>query len=118
MTYGGICTRTGIPSHGTSTAYQGQPHRNTKGSHLLKGILFDAGGERLSPSHSTKRIKGTRNRGSSTRRYNYYVSASLMRGQSKSDGGGKTGLRLSATELDALVMQSLKTHLRNRIGLA
>jgi len=113
-TYGDICTRTGIPSHGTSIAYQGQSHRNTKGSHLLKGILFDAGGERLSPSHSTKRIKGTRNRGSSTRRYNYYVSASLMRGQSKSDGCGKNGLRLSATELDALVMQSLKAHLRNR----
>lgn len=119
VTYGGICTRTGIPSHGTSTAYQGQSHRNTKGSHLLKGILFEAGGERLSPSHSTKRIKSTRNRGSSTRRYNYYVSASLMRGQSKSDGGGKNGLRLSATELDALVMQSLKAHLRNRewVGL-
>ncbi|MBO6676911.1 MAG: recombinase family protein [Rhizobiales bacterium] len=119
VTYGGICTRTGIPSHGTSTACQGQSHRNTKGSHLLKGILFDAGGERLSPSHSTKRIKGTRIRGSSTRRYNYYVSASLMRGQSKSDGGGKNGLRLSATELDALVMQSLKAHLRNRewVGL-
>ncbi len=87
-----------------------RPHQ----SHLLTGILFDAEGERLSPSHATKRIKGTRNRGSSTRRYNYYVSASLVRGRSKSDGGGKNGLRLSATELDGLVMQCLKAHLLNQ----
>lgn len=69
---------------------------------MLTGILFDANGERLSPSHATKRTKG-----GGTRRYYYYVSAALIHGQSKS------GIRLSAPELDALVINSLKQSLRD-----
>ncbi|MEQ8656640.1 MAG: recombinase family protein [Hyphomicrobiales bacterium] len=123
VTYGDAGHGDSSQHHGTSTDNQGLAACNTKGSHLLTGILFDAEGERLSPSHSTKRIKGTRNRSSSTRRYNYYVSASLVRGNSSSRHTGgrgghhrdaKAGLRLSATELDRLVMQSLKVHLLNR----
>lgn len=91
---------------------------------MLTGILFDAEGERLSPSHSTKRIKNARSLTSSTRRYLYYVSARLVRGNSRPQQTGglgknvKAGLRLSATELDGLVMQSLKTHLLSREWVA
>lgn len=83
-------------------------------SHLLTGLIFDEDGERLSPSHSTKRIKSARSQSGCTRRYTYYVSASLVRGKPIAVKQGNAGLRLSATELDALVMQSLKAHLRNR----
>lgn len=73
--------------------------------HALTGILFDHQGERLSPTHSTKTIKAARSRGSAIRRYTYYVSASLVRGQAK------TGLRLSAPELDAMVRDALRSRL-------
>jgi site-specific DNA recombinase len=92
-------------------------------SHVLTGLIFDEHGERLSPSHSIKRVKGANSRGSGTRRYTYYVSASLVRGQSKRDqprrpGMGQPGMRLSATELDALVMRMLRDHLDDHQWLA
>ena len=46
---------------------------------LLAGLLFDAQGERMSPSHATKR--GTR--------YRYYVSRSLLDGTAKTSIGGQ-----------------------------
>lgn len=69
-------------------------------THALTGILFDDEGKRLSPTHSTKRMKA-----GGVRRYTYYVSASLVRGQAK------TGLRLSAPELDAMVRDTLRSKL-------
>ena len=42
----------------------------------LGGIAFDASGNRLTPTHATKR----------GRRYRYYVSASLIRGGQDRDG--------------------------------
>lgn len=53
-----------------------RPHSSSKNGvsslqpfHALTGILFDHDGERLSPSHSTKKIKSARSRGSAIRRY-------------------------------------------------
>ncbi len=60
----------------------------------LTGLLFDAAGERLTPSHALK--KGVR--------YRYYVSRHLVAG-AKSD---RPGLRLPAFGIEALV--------RSRIG--
>lgn len=85
-------------------------------SHVLVGLVFDEYGQRLSPSHSTKRIK----RGGA-RRYTYYVSSSLVRGQSKQrilQAEGKQDMRLSATELDTLVMRMLRDHLDDHQWLA
>ena len=62
---------------------------------MLVGILFDAQGERMSPSHATKR--GTR--------YRYYVSRSLIEGTTKTSIGGQ---RIPAVALEALVTRSTR----------
>ena len=55
---------------------------------LLAGLLFDENGERLTPTHANKR----------GRRYRYYVSARLVRGDKS-----ESGWRLPAGDLEALV---------------
>lgn len=72
-------------------------------THALTGILYDHEGKRLSPSHSTKRIKS-----GGIRRYTYYVSASLVRGQAM------TGLRLSAPALDNMVRDAVRSKLADK----
>ncbi len=100
-----------------ASSSQGQPSKQgsaqAKLSHLLTGILFDGSGGRLSPSHSTKLVKGTRSRGGRTRRYDYYVSASLVRGRSAGGHGNsrQDTMRLSAPQLDSLVMDAVRNHL-------
>jgi site-specific DNA recombinase len=76
---------------------------------LLAGLLVDARGERLTPSHAVK--KG--------RRYRYYVSAALITGTAK-DGHG---WRLAAEQLEQGVLNALAEALTpagfgNRFGLA
>lgn len=102
-------------------AIKAAPTASSQQSHLLTGLIFDEHGERLSPSHSTKRIKVANSRSGGTRRYTYYVSASLVRGQSKQGnkgGSDRPGIRLSATELDALVIRMLRGRLADHQWLA
>src|SRR5664280_1850566 len=56
---------------------------------LLSGILFDARGERMSPTHATK----------NNTRYRYYVSRPLLAGSTKD-----SGQRIPASGLEALVI--------------
>ena len=64
---------------------------------LLTGLLFDADGQRLTPTHARK----------GSRCYRYYVSAALITGAKGGAAderrGATAGLRLPAGELDALV---------------
>ena len=61
---------------------------------LLMGLVFDAQGNRLSPTHATKRA----------RRYRYYVGQSTQ----QADGGeGASVLRLPAQELEDVVLGAL-----------
>lgn len=62
---------------------------------LLVGLLFDAGGERLTPTHANK--KGTR--------YRYYVSQSLIAPGPKTGiaPNATAGWRLPARDIEALV---------------
>ena len=62
---------------------------------MLAGILFDAQGDRMSPSHATKR--GTR--------YRYYVSRSLIDGTANTSTGGQ---RIPAVALEALITRSTR----------
>ena len=62
---------------------------------LLGGLVFDAGGERLTPTYAIK--KGTR--------YRYYVSSSLVRGAKKERSGG---WRIPAGDLEGLVINRLR----------
>jgi site-specific DNA recombinase len=66
---------------------------------LLSGILFDARGERLTPTYSVK--NGIR--------YRYYVSRSLVTGSAKGPGQ-----RIPALELEALVRRRVHDWLADR----
>ena len=68
---------------------------------LLTGLLFDASGERLTPTHAVKKGK----------RYRYYVSASLMTGIRKANAAG---WRIPAGNLEGLVIERLRAFLRDR----
>jgi len=69
---------------------------------LLAGILFDAQGERMTPTHATKR--GTR--------YRYYVSRSLLAGKAKD-----LGQRIPAAALEALVTHRIRDWLADPAGV-
>ena len=62
---------------------------------MLNGILLDAQGARMSPSHATKR--GTR--------YRYYISRSLIDGTADTSAGGQ---RIPAVALEALITRSTR----------
>jgi site-specific DNA recombinase len=68
---------------------------NAKSPSLVAGFVFDATGERLTPSYAVK--KGTR--------YRYYVSASLIRGARR---GHSAGWRIPAGDLESLVINRLR----------
>jgi len=72
---------------------------NIKSGSLLTGILYDASGDRLSPVSSKK---------PSGRRYRYYVSNRLTKGEI--DDG--TALRLSAKHIEAHVVRRLTKFLK------
>jgi site-specific DNA recombinase len=62
---------------------------------LLTGILFDAQGGRMSPTHANKR--GTR--------YRYYISRSLLEGSAKAKAQGQ---RIPAVALESLVVRRIR----------
>ena len=62
---------------------------------LLSGLVYDAAGDGLTPTHANKGAK----------RYRYYVSRKLVTEAAKSVPGG---LRLPAGELEAVVVQALR----------
>jgi len=68
---------------------------------LLAGFLFDARGERMSPTH-TRNTKGTR--------YRYYISQGLIQGRR---GTTPLGRRVPAAELENLVEERLRAFLQN-----
>ena len=67
---------------------------------LLTGILFDAQGGRMSPTHANK--KGTR--------YRYYISRSLLGGSTKAKAEGQ---RIPAVVLESLVVRRILNWLAN-----
>jgi site-specific DNA recombinase len=69
---------------------------------LLSGILFDARGERMSPTHATK----------NNTRYRYYISRSLLAGTVK-----HSGQRIPASSLEALVIGRIHNWLGDRAAM-
>jgi site-specific DNA recombinase len=65
---------------------------------MLTGRLFDAGGNRMSPSHTNK----------GGARYRYYVSQAVLQGKPQS--AGLVG-RVAAAEIEAFVIAALRNHL-------
>ena len=77
---------------------------NPEGS-LLTGLLFDANGNRLTPTHATRR----------GRRYRYYISASLVRGGRAADA--TNGIRVPAGDLERLILDTLAEKLRDPVWI-
>lgn len=76
-----------------------------KGNHhlsLLAGLIYDAHGELMTPSHAVK--KGVR--------YRYYVSKNLMTGGVKAE---RTGQRIPASHIEALVTARLRAWLADPV---
>jgi site-specific DNA recombinase len=69
--------------------------KSGKGPSLLTGILFDAQGGRMSPTHATK--KGTR--------YRYYISRLLLGASTKSRFEGQ---RIPAAALESLLVRRIR----------
>jgi site-specific DNA recombinase len=73
-------------------------------SSLLTGILFDAHGGRMSPTHANK--KGTR--------YRYYISRSLLDGSAKAKAEGQ---RIPAVALESLVVRRVRDWLADPVAV-
>lgn len=70
-------------------------------SSMLAGLIVDASGSRMTPTHASKRGK----------RYRYYISASLLEGSRSAAQGG---MRIPAGEIEGLVMDQLRAFLLSR----
>src|ERR1700724_4563632 len=62
---------------------------------LLAGLIVDTGGNRMTPTHATKKAK----------RYRYYVSAPLLADDRPQ---AQKGMRVPAGEIEALVLDRLR----------
>jgi site-specific DNA recombinase len=70
----------------------------TSSEAILAGRLFDDRGQRMTPTHTRKRAT----------KYRYYISISLVQGQSEQAGSIS---RVPAPEIEALVTRSVRDHL-------
>jgi len=71
---------------------------------LLAGLIVDADGNRMTPTHATKRAK----------RYRYYVSASLLAGDRPR---AQKGMRVPAGDIEALVLDRLRVFFSSRTDI-
>jgi site-specific DNA recombinase len=71
---------------------------------LLAGLIVDAGGNPMTPTHATKKAK----------RYRYYVSASLLAGD---HSRAQKGMRVPAGDIEALVLDRLRALFSSRADM-
>ena len=71
---------------------------------LLAGLIVDADGSRMTPTHATKKAK----------RYRYYVSASLLAGDHPL---AQKGMRVPAGDIEALVLDRLRAFFSSRTDI-
>jgi site-specific DNA recombinase len=72
---------------------------------LLADLIVDANGNRMTPTHATKRAK----------RYRYYVSASLPAGD---HSRAQTGMRVPAGDIEGLVLDRLRAFFSSGIEVS
>ncbi len=71
---------------------------------LLCGLIFDADGNRMTPTHANKQ----------GRRYRYYISASLI----NCDESGPNAMRVPASDVEAVVLDQLRSFLSESKAVA
>ena len=79
--------------------------KNAKGSSLLKGLLYDDAGNRMSPTYGMRRQK----------KYRYYVSRALLEGRT---GEAGSVARVQAQELEAVVLAKQKIDRIERVVIS
>ena len=72
---------------------------------LLAGLIVDADGNPMTPTHAKKRAK----------RYRYYVSASLL---DRDHSRAQKGMRIPAGDIEALVLDRLRVFFSSRIDVS
>jgi site-specific DNA recombinase len=72
---------------------------------LLAGLIVDADGNPMTPTHATKKAK----------RYRYYVSASLLAGDRPRS---QKGMRIPAGDIEGLVLDRLRAFFSSRIEVS
>ncbi len=72
---------------------------------LLAGLIVDADGNPMTPTHAKKRAK----------RYRYYVSASLL---DRNHSRAQKGMRIPAGDIEALVLDRLRVLFSSRIDVS
>ena len=72
---------------------------------LLAGLIVDASGSRMTPTHANKRGK----------RYRYYISTSLLESSRPAAQGG---MRIPAGEIEGLVIDQLRAFLSSRSNVS
>ena len=72
---------------------------------LLAGLIVDADGSGMTPTHATKKAK----------RYRYYVSASLLAGDDPPQA--QKGMRVPAGDIEALVLDRLRAFFSSRTDI-
>ena len=72
---------------------------------LLAGLIVDAEGERMTPTHATKRAK----------RYRYYVSASLLAGDRPQS---QRAMRVPAGDIEGLALDRLRLFFSSRTAVS
>ncbi|MGF7159855.1 DNA invertase Pin-like site-specific DNA recombinase [Rhodoligotrophos appendicifer] len=82
---------------------------NVGGRFLLTGLIYDETGDRLSPSHVTKKHRSSQGRS----RYRYYISHRLMQSHRKDP----QAWRLPADELERAVLGALDDTLQRETNL-
>jgi site-specific DNA recombinase len=78
-----------------------------KSDHLLTELLFDDAGHRMIPTHATK--AGVR--------YRYYASTPVLHGEAKTASAGSVS-RVPATDIEDIVVKSLRAHLATKPDLS
>src|SRR6202045_508507 len=71
---------------------------------LLAGLIVDADGNPMTPTHATKKAK----------RYRYYVSTSLLAGDHPQ---AQKGMRVPAGDIEALVLDRLRAFFSSRTDI-
>jgi len=84
----------------TSNAQDRRSGASAREPSLLVGLLFDANGKRMTPSHAVKNGK----------RYRYYLSNNLITGKGE-------GIRIAAHEIENPVFNQLRRFLQDEIKL-
>src|SRR5208337_1853604 len=75
---------------------------------LLTGVLFDASGQAMTPTHAVKKDV----------RYRYYVSRRLVTGIKSEEGNRQTsGQRIPAANLEGLVVQRLRSFFADPVAV-